>query len=41
MGLQSLDEQEREFTRDHAFDTDEQLLDYIREYAAVFHYVGY
>ena len=38
MVLQSLDEQELEFTRDHAFDTDEQLLDYIREYAAVFHY---
>ena len=38
MVLQSLDEQELEFTRDHAFDTDEQLLDYIREYAAVFYY---
>ena len=38
MVLQSLDEQELEFTRDHAFDTDEQLLDYIREYATVFHY---
>ena len=38
MVLQSLDEQELEFTRDHAFDTDEQLLDYIREYAVVFHY---
>ena len=38
MVLQALEEQEREFTRDHAFDSDEQLLDYIREYASVFHY---
>jgi hypothetical protein len=38
MVLQALEEQELEFTRDHAFDTDEQLLDYIRKYASVFHY---
>ena len=38
MVQQALDEQELEFTRDHAFDTDEQLLDYIREYASVFRY---
>ena len=38
MVMQALEEQELQFTRDHAFDTDEELLDYIREYAAVFHY---
>ena len=36
--MQALDEQELQFTRDHAFDSDEQLLDYIREHARVFHY---
>ena len=38
MVMQALEEQELQFTRDHAFDSDEQLLDYIREYAFVFHY---
>ena len=38
MVMQVLDEQELQFTRDHAFDSDEQLLDYIREQARVFHY---
>ena len=38
MVMQALDDQELQFTRDHAFDTDEQLLDSIREYASVFHY---
>ena len=38
MVTQVLEDQELQFTRDHAVDTDEQLLDYIREYAAVFHY---
>ena len=38
MVMQALEEQELQFTRDHAFDTDEQLLNYIRKYAAVFHY---
>lgn len=38
MVQQALEEQELQFTRDHAFDSDEQLLDYIREYASVFHY---
>ena len=38
MVTQALEDQELEFTRDHAFDTDEQLLDYIRKYAEIFHY---
>ncbi len=38
MVMQALDEQELQFKRDHAIDSDEQLLDYIREQAAVFHY---
>ena len=38
MVQQALEEQELEFTRDHAFDTDEQLLDYIRQYAEIFQY---
>ena len=38
MVMQALEEQEQQFTRDHAFDSDEQLLDYIREYAFAFHY---
>lgn len=38
MVMQALDEQELQFTRDHSFDSNEQLLDYIREYAVVFHY---
>ena len=38
MVQQALEEQELEFTRDHAFDTDEQLLDYIRQYAGIFQY---
>lgn len=33
MVMQALDEQELNFTRDHTFDTDEQLLAYIREQA--------
>ena len=32
MVQQALDEQELEFSRDHAFDSDEQLLDYILFY---------
>ena len=38
MVTQVLEDQELQFTRDHAFDTDEQLLDYIRKYAEIFHY---
>ena len=38
MVMQALEEQELQFTRDHAFDTDEQLLDYIRKYAVLLHY---
>lgn len=38
MVQQVLEEEELQFTRDHAFDTDEQLLEYIREYAKIFHY---
>jgi hypothetical protein len=38
MVTQALEDQELEFTRDHAFDTDEQLLDYIRKYAEIFRY---
>ena len=38
MVTQALEEQELIFTRDHAFDTDEQLLEYIREQARTLHY---
>ena len=38
MVTQVLEEQELQFARDHAFDTDEQLLEYIRKYAELFHY---
>lgn len=38
MVTQVLEDQEMQFTRDHAFDTDEQLLDYIRKYAEIFYY---
>ena len=38
MVMKALEEQELQFTRDHAFDSDEQLLDYIRQQAYVFHY---
>lgn len=38
MVMQALEKQELQFTADHAFDSDEQLLDYIREQAYVFHY---
>lgn len=38
MVLQALEEQEIQFTRDHAFDSDEQLLVYIREQAELLHY---
>ena len=38
MVMQALDAQELQFTRDHAFDSDELLLNYIREQACVFHH---
>ena len=38
MVTQVLEEQELNFTRDHSFDSDEQLLTYIREQAEVLHY---
>ena len=38
MVTQALEAQELEFTRDHAYDSDEQLLAYIREQAELLHY---
>lgn len=38
MVTQALDEQELNFTRDHTFDSDEQLISYIREQADILHY---
>lgn len=38
MVVQALDEQEMNFSRDHAFDSEEQLLSYIREQAEILHY---
>ena len=38
MVTQALDEQERSFSEEHAFDSDEQLLAYIREQAEILHY---
>ena len=35
---QALEEQEMNFSRDHAFDTDEQLIAYIQEQAKLLHY---
>lgn len=38
MVAQALEDQERNFSRDHAFDSDEQLIAYIREQAETLHY---
>lgn len=38
MVRQVLDEQELNFTRDHAFDSDQQLIAYIRQQAEFLHY---
>lgn len=38
MVMQELERQELDFTRDHTFDSDEQLLTYLREQAELLHY---